>query len=435
MANSENKFWPNHKVWPAPMANQPITAVVNVPGSKSQSNRSMVLAAAADEPSTLSGILDSRDTRLMAAGLERLGAQVSQTGQDQLTITPPNKWLGSTTGIDCGLAGTVMRFLPPFAMLADSPTHFFGDVEATVRPMAPILDGMSQLGAKIDNNTLPFTVIPPTKFGHTITIDSSGSSQFISGLLLVGAKLPHGLTLQHQGAPIPSRPHIDMTIQMLLDRQVVVDAVTEDSWRVEPGPVAALDEQIEPDLTTAAMFLAAAAITGGQVTVTGWPAKTVQAGDEIQHWLAAFGAQVELSERGLTVSGTGHLTSQDVDLSDASELVPVVAAVAAFSHGITRIRGVGHIRGHETNRIAALVEMLSQVGVSAKEMPDGLEIEGARPESLKGDLLKSSADHRMVHAAALLGLLIPNIEVDEVGCTSKTLPDFPTRWAQLVGVN
>lgn len=411
-----------------PAAESPVVGDVVVPGSKSETNRALVLAALADGPSTLRGVLDSRDSLLMIDALRRLGVAI-EGGGGMFVITPPVRFRGSLD-IDCGLAGTVMRFVPPVALLADGPSSFIGDPHASERPMGPILEGLRQLGALVSQDALPFRIVPPAALGSEAAVDASGSSQFVSGLLLIGALLPEGLTLRHTGATLPSRPHIDMTVAMLRSRGVRVAEPDERTWVVSPGSIAAQDCHIEPDLTNAAVFLSAAAATGGRVTVPGWPADSLQPGAVFLEVAQRMGATVERHDGGLTLTGPRQLQSIDVDLTTASELTPSVAALAALAEGTSTIRGVGHIRGHETDRLAALVTELGRLGISAQETQDGLTIDGGT--ALRPALLETYADHRMVHFAAIMALRQPGVTVTDLECVSKTMPDFPQDWAELV---
>lgn len=414
---------------PLPHASRPVIGEVIVPVSKSETNRALVLAALADGPSTLEGVLESRDSSLMIGALHALGASIEVDGT-RARVSPPLRFSGAKQ-IDCGLAGTVMRFVPPVALLADGPSSFVGDPHASERPMGPLLDGLAQLGAIVSGDRLPFRISPPATYASTVELDASGSSQFVSGLLLIGARLPDGLTLRHIGDGLPSRPHIEMTCQMLRDRGVSVAHPDERTWRVAPGPIAARDQTIEPDLTNASVFLAAGAITDGSVSVTGWPARSLQPGAIFLDVVERMGARVERSAGSVTVSGTGSLRGIDVDLGAASELTPVVAALAALADGTTTISGVAHIRGHETDRLAALRTELERVGAEVAETADGLRIVGGG--ELRPAVLHAYADHRMVHFAALLALKVRGIEIDDLECVSKTMPRFPSQWPGLVG--
>ncbi|MGO1385677.1 MAG: 3-phosphoshikimate 1-carboxyvinyltransferase [Arachnia sp.] len=418
-----------------PSARGPITALVRVPGSKSETNRALVLAALADGPCKIDGALVSRDSALMVEALSKFGVSIVGGATRGWHITPPQDFTSVPQGIDCGLAGTVMRFVPPIALLAEGPTLFFGDAHATNRPMAGLLEALRQLGADVDSDALPFTLTPGSIRGGVVEVDSSATSQYISGLLLIGARLPEGIRIHQVGATVPSRPHIGMTVHMLRSHGVRVDEVDENTWQVHPGPIAAHDMTIEPDLTNASVFLAAAALTRGEVTVVDWPTRSQQAGELFLDVARRFGATVEVSPRGVTLSGPESLRGIDVDLHDASELTPVVAALGALAEGTTRIRGVAHIRGHETDRLAALATEFTRLGISATETDDGLVIDGvAAPEKLCATTFETYADHRMVHAAALLALRIPDLAVTDLACVAKTMPDFEADWRSAVGV-
>ena len=408
----------------------PLRATIVVPGSKSATARGYVLAALADAPSVLTGVLDARDTRLMRAALASLGVGFTELGDDRVRVEPPERF--RATDVEVGLAGTIMRFLPPVAALAHGPSRFDGDPEARLRPVAPLLDGLAQAGVRIAHpQALPFTVhgtgaVP----GGRVTIDASGSSQFVSGLLLAGARFDAGLDLSHAGGTLPSRPHIGLTVAMLRDRGVRISSEEgEDRWRVAPGPIAARDEAIEPDLINAATFLAAPLLAGGEVT-TAWPRHTVQAADTILGVLAALGGDVRRSPGSVTVSGDGVVRGADLDLSLASELTCIAAALLAVADAPGRIRGVAHVRGHETDRLAALQAEINALGGRFEQTPDGLRI---TPVPLRGGVFHTYADHRMAHAGALLGLAVGGVRLDDVTCTTKTLPDFPGLWATLVG--
>lgn len=424
---------PGADPWPAPTTAGPIDAVTVVPGSKSQTNRALLLAGLSQAPSTLDGVLDSRDTTLMRDGLSALGVALEDLGPGRVRVCPPLSLHAASAGISCGLAGTVMRFLPAAAALAPGRTRFTGDPAASGRPVAPVLDGLRQLGAQVDAERLPFTLVAPARLtGRQVSIDSSGSSQFISALLLSAARYPNGIDLRHRGGPVPSAPHISMTVTMLAERGVVVERPSDDRWIIEPGPIAELDAVVEPDLTNAAVFLAAAMAVGGTARVPGWPARTTQPGHLFLDIARRLGATAGVTGGTAVVTGTGRLHGTEIDLHAASELTPVVAALAALAHGRTIISGVAHIRGHETDRLAALETELSRVGARAAQTADGLEIDGRGPEALHPARMRSYADHRMAHAAALIGLAVPGVVLDDVACTSKTMPGFPTMWAGLV---
>lgn len=412
--------------WPAPTPTARLRATVTVPGSKSITNRVLVLAALAQAPSVVRGALVSRDTELMAAGLGRLGVDV-----DLPRGVQPGP-LRADVDLDCGLAGTVMRFLPPLAALAAGDVRFDGDLHARTRPMAGVLTALRALGVAVSGDALPFTVhgvgaVP----GGVVELDASASSQFVSGLLLSGARYDRGLVLRHQGPPVPSLPHIDMTVQMLRACGVAVDDSEPDIWRVLPGRIDAHDWDVEPDLSNAAPFLAAAAVTGGSVTVTGWPGRTTQPGDAIREVLWAMGCSVALDDTGLTVVGPSTLAAVDLDLHAVGELTPTIAALCAVADGTSVLRGIAHLRGHETDRLAALVTELSALGCGAEQTPDGLQITPA-PMRAPQRAWHSYADHRMATAGAVLGLVVPGLGVDDVATTAKTLPGFELMWARML---
>ncbi|PPK69845.1 3-phosphoshikimate 1-carboxyvinyltransferase [Actinokineospora auranticolor] len=414
--------------WSAPLAATPVHATVTVPGSKSITNRVLVLAALSGRASTVTGAVEGRDAELMVAALRALGVPVEADGST-VRVGAHDGFRGGGE-IDCGLAGTVMRFVPPAAVLADGEVRFDGDPRARERPMGTILGALRALGADVAGDALPFTLAGTGALpGGVITIDASASSQFVSGLLLSGARYDKGLTLHHDGAPVPSMPHIDMTVELLRRAGVVVDDSEPNTWRVEPGPVGAVDWVVEPDLSNATPFLAAAAVTGGEVTVTGWPSATTQPGDAIRDILTRMGAEAVLADGALTVRGPGRLSGVDIDLRDVGELTPTVAALAALADSPSRLRGIAHLRGHETDRLAALVAEITGLGGDANETADGIEI---RPAALRGGPWKAYADHRMATAGAIVGLVVDGVAVDDIATTAKTMPDFPGMWSRML---
>lgn len=435
--------------WPAPTADGPIGANVPLPGSKSLTNRELVLAALADGPGTLHAPLRSRDSDLMVDALRALGTDVTEAGHGEtgsdpdLRIAPAEELLGSTT-IACGLAGTVMRFVPPVAALALGPTAFDGDPYARKRPMRPVLDALRDLGADIADEgrgALPFTVHGRGALrGGRVEVDASLSSQFVSGLLLSAPRFEEGVHVVHTGERLPSLPHIEMTLQALRARGVDADSPAVGEWRVAPGPIRARDVTIEPDLSNAAPFLAAALAAGGSITVPRWPTETTQVGDRLRELLAAFGAEVSLDGGRLTVRSDGMLRGVELHIPDAGELAPTLVGLAALAaHGVrgqngepSRITGIGHIRHHETDRIAALVAEIRGLGGEATELDDGIEI---RPAPLHGGGWSSYADHRMATTGAVIGIRVPGVEIDGVDSTAKTMPDFTGMWNRMLGID
>ena len=419
--------------WPAPYASRPVHATVTVPGSKSQTNRALVLAAlaAANGVSTVSGALRSRDTDLMIGALEALGLRVDGAA-DELsvsgTIAPP-----ADARIDCGLAGTVLRFVPPLAALGRSTVTFDGDEQARARPIAPLLDALRGLGVDIDGDGLPFRVRGAGSVaGGGVDIDASASSQFVSGLLLAGPTFADGLDVHHVGPSLPSAPHIAMTVAMLREAGVDVDDATANRWRVRPGPVSARRWPIEPDLSNAVPFIAAAIVSGGAVRITGWPTVSVQPADVILSILDQLNCIVKQDDSYLEVQGPQSYPGFDVNLRDVGELTPSVAVLATLATpgSVSRLSGIAHLRGHETDRLAALSTEINRLGGDCRETADGLEIT-ATP--LRPATWLSYADHRMAMAGAIIGLRVSGVEVDDIGATAKTLPDFPQLWARMVG--
>ncbi|MFI5625655.1 3-phosphoshikimate 1-carboxyvinyltransferase [Nocardioides sp. NPDC051685] len=412
--------------WPAPRARGPVTATVSLPGSKSLTNRALLLASIADGPSVVRRALRSRDTLLMAAALTSLGSRVDTSGDDWV-VTPGA--FGTDADVDCGLAGTVMRFVPPVAALSTGTVAFDGDPHMRNRPVGEVLRALRDLGVDIEGDGLPFTIrgagaVP----GGTVVVDASASSQFISALLLAGARYEQGVDVRHDGKPVPSLPHIDMTVAMLREHGVAVDDSDANRWTVAPGPIRALDRTIEPDLSNAAPFLALAAVSGGTVTVRDWPEATDQPGDQLREVLSLMGCEVRVGDDGLTVTGPERLTGIDLDMHDIGELTPAVAALCALAETPSHLTGIGHIRGHETDRLAALARELGALGADVTEHPDGLTI---RPATLHGGVFHTYADHRMAHAGVIIGAAVEDVLVENITTTSKTFTDFAPFWAGL----
>ncbi len=474
--------------WLAPAATGPVRATVTLPGSKSVTNRALVLAALADAPSLIRRPLHARDTLLMAAALRALGVGIAElpsatgtstTGTNATGTEGAHIWrvtpflsagapaavadtprdasrLGSgpaaPTAIDVGNAGTVLRFVPPAATLARRDTAFDGDPRARKRPVGPLITALRELGAVIDDGGrggLPFLVhgrgaLP----GGAVTLDASSSSQLISALLLAGARFDKGVEVRHHGPAVPSIPHITMTSGMLRDAGVQVESVGRTAWRVRPGPLRVATVEVEPDLSNAAPFLAAALVCGGSVTIAGWPARTAQPGDSLRELLTEMGATFDRTAAGLTVHGSGPIHGLTADLRDVSELVPVLTALAALASSPSRFTGIAHMRTHECDRLAALAREINALGGDVSELPDGLAV---RPRPLLADAsvrcggpgehgpgTHSSAvfttydDHRMVMAAAVLGLAVPGLRVAGAATVAKTMPSFTRLWAGML---
>jgi 3-phosphoshikimate 1-carboxyvinyltransferase len=426
--------------WPAPFAERPVNATVRVPGSKSLTNRYLVLAALADGASRLRAPLHSRDAALMVGALRQLGADVREVPGDgafgpDLEVTPIPSGSGTLdTAIDCGLAGTVMRFVPPLAALRNGVSVFDGDPHARERPMGTIIEALTALGVTVRGDSgetpssLPFRVegTGEVRGGHLV-IDASASSQFVSALLLVGARFTNGLHLEHAGESVPSLDHINMTVAVLRGVGVEVDDSLPNNWIVSSGPIRAFDVRIEQDLSNAGPFLAAALASRGTVRIPDWPEHTTQVGDMWRSILTEMGATVTLEDGTLTVTGGSEI--RGADFAETSELAPTVAALCALASAPSRLSGIAHLRGHETDRLAALVTEINRLGGDAEETGDGLII---RPAKLHGGVVRSYADHRMATAGAILGLAVKGVEVQDIGTTAKTMPDFPRLWADML---
>lgn len=399
--------------------------MVALPGSKSLTNRELVLSALADGPSSLHRPLESRDTCLMVSALQALGTRIDVSdGQWRIRPAP----LQGPARINCGLAGTVMRFVPPLAALAQGPVDFDGDPRARDRPMSTLVQALRDLGVAVedgDRGSLPLRIAGSGHVrGGVVTIDASASSQFVSGLLLSGAGYDAGVDVRHQGKPLPSLPHVEMTVTQLRHRGVDVDDSEPNRWVVRPGPVAAVDTDIEPDLSNAAPFVAAALVTGGRCRVERWPLRTDQAGNALRGILAAMGAQVERTGDDVMVTG-GELEGVSLDLHDVGELTPVVAALCALAPSASQLTGIAHLRGHETDRVHAIATQINGLGGCVTELPDGLRIE---PAPLHGGVFATYADHRMAHAGAVLGLAVDGVTLDDVEPVTKTFPGFAATW-------
>ncbi|GAB3282051.1 3-phosphoshikimate 1-carboxyvinyltransferase [Microbacterium lacusdiani] len=423
----------------APTAAGPLEAVLTIPGSKSLTNRELILAALAEGPSRLLSPLQSDDSRRMLEGLRALGVEVEEVPGDgpfgpDLLVHPAAPFTAPAT-VDCGQAGTVMRFLAPLAGFASGEVTVTAHESALHRPMAEMIRALRDLGVDIDDGghwALPFTVRGHGHIrGGEIAIDASASSQFVSGLLLAAPRFDVGLHLRHTGARLPSIPHIDMTVEALARRGVHVERPRPGEWIVPAGPLRAKDIAIEPDLSNAAPFLAAAMVTGGSVTVSGWPPHSTQPGAQLVEILQLMGARVSRRGGALTVAAGRGIHGLELDLSAVSELTPTLVGLAVFADSPTTFHGIGHIRGHETDRIAALAQNVTALGGVAEEMPDGIRI---TPAELTGGTWKAHHDHRMATTGALIGLRVPGIVVDDIGTTAKTLPQFTQLWDEMRGV-
>ncbi|ALC20966.1 3-phosphoshikimate 1-carboxyvinyltransferase [Streptomyces pristinaespiralis] len=442
-------------LWPAPLATGAVEATVTVPGSKSVTNRALVLAALAAEPGWLRRPLRSRDTLLMSAALQAMGVGIEETvssstaggsadeavgGAGEAWRVIPSGLHGPAT-VDVGNAGTVMRFLPPVAALADGPIRFDGDPRSYERPLNGVIDALRTLGARIDDDgrgSLPMTVHGGGALeGGPVRIDASSSSQFVSALLLSAPRFNQGVEVRHVGGRLPSMPHIRMTVDMLRAVGAQVDEPETggepDVWRVSHSALLGRDLTIEPDLSNAQPFLAAALVTGGRVTIPDWPERTTQPGDALREIFTEMGGSCELTTTpngtALVFTGSGRIHGIDVDLGEVGELTPGIAAVAALADSPSTLRGVAHLRLHETDRLAALTKEINELGGDVTETEDGLHI---RPRPLHGGVFRTYDDHRMATAGSVIGLAVDGVQIENVATTAKTLPDFPRMWAEML---
>lgn len=472
--------------WPAPLAPASSeaagkNALVHIPGSKSLTNRYLLLAALADSPSYLRAPLHSRDSALMIEALRQLGAVIELVPTDSpfgpdVKVTPlsfveahsaqaqSDSAQARTVSIECGLAGTVMRFVPALAALLPGEFAFDGDPHARQRPMGPVLEGLRQLGVQVDceqgENALPFVLRSPglasaegVSEAPVVRIDASTSSQFVSALLLMAPRLPQGMVLVHEGSSVPSIPHIQMTVEALRQMGIQVQEHYpnqgdeaeggEYRWTVHPGSFPGFEMTIEPDLSNAGPFLAAAVVTGESVTIPHWPAPaadssagTTQVGDMWRELLPALGAQVRYTEDRLTVTGPVQLPEGDFsfDLSAGGELAPTMAAACAFVKGRVELTGIAHLRGHETDRLAALAAEINRLGGTARDTADSLVIEAPIPAAAEAApvLARTYDDHRMATFAAIIGLRRPNVVVQNVATVAKTMPEFTAMWEDML---
>jgi 3-phosphoshikimate 1-carboxyvinyltransferase len=463
--------------WQIPSARGPVRARLRLPGSKSITNRALVLAALSDSPSVVRGPLKARDTTLAIAALRALGCAIDDSANhgsagdgsatddsatddngDYLAISPGQPSAGDVS-VDVGNAGTVMRFLPAVAALTPAAVSFDGDPRARERPIGALLAALRALGVTIDDGgrgALPFTIHGNGRVrGGTVTLDASGSSQLVSGLLLAAPRFDKGVQVRHEGPPVPSVPHLEMTARML--RQAGADVEVgyaassamahapaggvpgtaeprPNGWRVAPGRLNLGDFRVEPDLSNAGPFLAAAVVTGGTVTIADWPVSSLQAAEPIIEVFTRMGASCSLGAEGLTISGTGTIHGIQADLRDTPELCLPLTSVAALASGPSEFTGVGHTRAQETDRLAAIAKEINALGGDITESPDGLRIRPRPLHAAAGHGWDSYDDHRMVMAAAVLGLAVPGIEVLNVATVGKTFPNFPALWAELLGL-
>ncbi|XVV08777.1 3-phosphoshikimate 1-carboxyvinyltransferase [Actinoplanes sp. CA-131856] len=399
---------------------RPLNAVVRPPGSKSITNRALLCAALAPGESTLTGALFADDTRAMMAAVAALGASVSV---DPLSRTASVTGGGSPAEgavVDARQSGTTSRFVLPAAALFGRRTVVDGTPQLRARPFGPVLDALRQVGAKVEElgepGFLPAAVSGPMH-GGPVHVSGHISSQFLSGLLMAGPLMRDGLQVSLT-SELVSVPYVEMTKAVMAAFGATVEGLT-----VQPGAYTARAYDIEPDASAASYFLGAAAIAGGRVTVSGLGTASLQGDVRFADVLERMGATVTRTRDSLTVSRTGPLHGVDVDMADISDTAQTLAAVAVFAGSPTRVRGIGFIRGKETDRIAAVVTELRRAGIDAVEDEDGFTITPGAPRPAR---FETYEDHRMAMSLSLLGLRAPGIEVLDPGCVAKTYPDFFT---------
>lgn len=422
-----------HPLWPAPFRGaHPVDALIEIPGSKSVTNRALILAAQASSPSILRKPLVSRDSELMSAGLQAMGVSIIESHDEQgshWVVSPPKRLTGPAK-IDVGNAGTVMRFLPPLAALAGGDISFDGDPRSYERPLGPVIKALEELGISISHDgrySLPLVMHSRGEIaGGELTIDASASSQFLSALLLIAPSNVNGITVKHSGGALPSMPHIEMTVAMLrqFGATVTVDSDAQ-TWRVEPSELHGVDLTIEPDLSNAAPFISLAMVCGGSITIADWPRATTQPGDQLRKILSDMGALVEFVEGGVKFTGSSAIHGIDIDLHDVGELTPAIAALAALADSPSHLRGIGHLRLHETDRLLALRTELNDLGGDVKDGADSLQI---NPRPLHSGIFHTYEDHRLATAGAVIGLVVDGVVVENIATTRKTLTDFPALW-------
>jgi 3-phosphoshikimate 1-carboxyvinyltransferase len=366
----------------------------------------------------------------MIKALSSLGVKI-EIEEDIWRITPAP--LMGPAGIDVGNAGTVMRFLPPLAALAKGLISFDGDPRSHQRPLGPVIKALESLGVSIEHHgrySLPLVINGAGYInGGEVEIDASASSQFLSSLLLVAPLMKQGLKIKNVGKNLPSKPHIEMTIAMLAQYGAVVDTSIANQWSVKQTNLSGVDLVIEPDLSNAAVFMAAPLVCGGEVIIKDWPRKTTQPGDQLRQIFSEMGGLIDFVDQGLRVRSSGQIRGIDINLGDVGELTPVIAALACFAKSPSYLRGIGHLRLHETDRLSALKSELTALGAEVIEEESALRI---NPKPMKSGVFHTYEDHRLATAGALIGLAVDGVEVENIGTTKKTITDFPALWSQLL---
>ncbi len=407
----------------------PIAASVEVVGSKSYTNRALILAALSRGESVLTGALFSDDTRYMAASLSALGVAVSaDEPRATFTVSGADGHV-SVASAQCfvGNAGTAARFLPVLMALGRGVYELDGIERMRQRPIAPLLRALSSLGVRVESlgepDCIPLRVHGGSLKGGHVRVPGNISSQYISGLMMGAPCMEAGLIIDMEGELV-SRPYLEMTAQAMRDFGARVEREGERRFVIPGGQgYQGRAYRVEPDASAASYFFAAAAICGGYARVPGLGTRSLQGDRGLAHILGRMGCRVVEGEDFTEVHGPadGKLQGIEVDMGDLSDVAQTLAVVAPFAEGPTRVTGIGFIRKKETDRVGAVVTELERLGVRAEEEPDGFVI---HPGLVRPGSVKTYDDHRMAMSFALLGLRVPGIVIEDPGCVSKTFPTY-----------
>jgi len=408
----------------SPLSRTPDIAI-RPPGSKSITNRALMCAALASGTSTLRGVLFAEDTRAMLDSIAELGATVGiDEAAGTVTIQVNSVQLSSIEAqVDARQSGTTSRFILPAVALSSGRSRVGGSEQLLNRPFGPLFDALRRLGASVDEvdvpGHLPVLVRGPL-VGGSVELPGHLSSQFISGLMMAAPLMRDGLHIQLI-SPVVSEPYIRMTAAVMGSFGVEVRSSDIAEQVIAPARYSPCDYAVEPDASAASYFMAAAAISGGRVTIEGLGTDSIQGDVLFADVLERMGAVVERSASCLTVIGPRRLRGLDVDMGNISDTAQTLAAVAVFAETPTRVRGIGFIRGKETDRIHAIVTELKRAGIKAVEHEDGFTIEPGEPAPAR---FATYDDHRMAMSLSLLGLRVSGVEIDNPGCVAKTYPTF-----------
>ncbi len=412
----------------------PPDASVRVPGSKSITNRALLLAALADGPSTLSGALFSDDTRYMATALNLLGISVSADERESCLRVAGGggAWPASDADLFVGNAGTAMRFLVAALALGHGRFRIDGSERMRERPVAALVDSLNQLGADVEcefqNQSPPVIVRARGLRGGRAEIDASRSSQFLSALLHVAPYAQEDVEIAVTGELI-AQPYVAMTLRVMEHFGVSVERDDLRTFRIAAGQrYRAADYAIEPDASGAHYFWAAAALTGGRVRIEGLGVDSMQGDIAFVDMLERMGASVERGESYIEVRGRGPLAGVDVDMNAISDTSPTLAVLGAFTTSPLTIRNVRHLRWQESDRLHAVATELGRLGVRVEEREDGLTVYPATP---KPAAVHTYDDHRIAMSFALVGLVVEGVRIRDPGCVAKTFPDYFERLEEI----